>query len=87
MAEFKDQEQKESMTSTKWLKKIALKSAVTCMGRIHVRTHKTVTKPNGGSHSLGKTSDELQKKKENLHPLNIHSVNEHSPGGGKLKLF
>ena len=63
LPKFKDQEQEESMSSTEWLKKIALKSAVTCMGRIHVRTQKTVTKPNGGSQSLGKTSDEVLKKR------------------------
>ena len=63
LPKFKDQEQEESMTSTKWLKKIALKSAVTCMGRIHVTTQKTVTKPNGGSHSLWDTSDEVLKKR------------------------
>ena len=38
LPEFKDQVQEESKISTEWLKKIALKSAVTCMGRIHVRT-------------------------------------------------
>ena len=33
------------------------------MGRIHVKTQKTVTKPNEGSQTLEKTSDEVLKKR------------------------
>ena len=40
-------------------KKIALKSVVTYLGIIYFRTQETVTKPNGSSHSLGGTSDEV----------------------------
>ena len=63
LPKFRDQEQEELMTSTEWLKKITLKSAVTYMGRLHVRTQKTVTKPIGGSQSLGKISNEVLKKR------------------------
>ena len=45
-------------------KKIAQKSAVTCLGVIHFETQKTVTKPNGSSHSLGGISDEVLKKRK-----------------------
>ena len=45
-------------------KKIALKTAVTSLAIIHFRTKKTVTKPNGSSHSLGGTSDEVLKMKK-----------------------
>ena len=38
------------------------KSAVTCLGIIHFRTQKTITKPNGTSHSLGGTSGKVLKK-------------------------
>ena len=37
------------------------------MGRIQVRTQKTVTKPNGGSQSLGKISNEALKKQGRIH--------------------
>ena len=62
LPETKPLEQEELMISTEWLKKIALKSVVTCLGIIHFRTQKTITKPNGSSHSLGGTSGKVLKK-------------------------
>ena len=75
MPETKQLEQEQLIISTEWLKKIALKSVVTCLGIIHFRTQETVTKPNGSSHSLGGTSDEVLKERKHL--LDIYSVNEH----------
>ena len=37
--------------------------------RIH---DSTVTKPNGGTHNLGKTSDEVLKKRKPLHPPQVN---------------
>ena len=56
-------DQEESMISIEWLKKNAQESAMTRLGRIHVKTQKTVTKPNESSQSLGRTSDEVLKKR------------------------
>ena len=50
------------MVSYEWLKKNALELVLTCLGRIHVQTQKTVTKPNGSGPSLGGTLDEVLKK-------------------------
>ena len=64
------------MISTEWLKKIALKSVVTCLGIIHFRNQETVTKPNRSSHSLGGTSDEVDKKEKTLtHLIIIQKMN------------
>ena len=46
-----------------WRKKSCTNVQVTSPLRIHVKALQTVTMPNGGSHSLGKTSDQIMKKR------------------------
>ena len=64
LSQIKHLEADELVISTDWLKKkVTLKSAVTCVGVIHVKTQKTVIKPNGSSRSIYGTSDEVVKKR------------------------
>ena len=65
--EIKPLEQEELMISTEWLKKIVLKSAVTCFGITCFRTEKTVTKPNRNSCSIGGASDKVKKERTPNH--------------------
>ena len=71
LPEIKPLEQEELMISTEWLKKIALKSAVTCFGIICFRTQKTVTKPNRNSRSIGGASDKVKKERTPNHLISI----------------
>ena len=64
LPKIKPLDQEELMISNEGLKKIALKSAVTCLGIIHFGAQILVNKPNGSSHSPGWTSEEVLKKRK-----------------------
>ena len=64
LPKIKPLDQEELIISTEWLEKNHVKTAATCLAIIHFGTKKTVTKPNGSSHSLGGTSEEVLKKRK-----------------------
>ena len=54
------------MISTEWVIKIYGKVLMTHVIRIHVEAQQIVTMPNGSSHNLGRTPNDVAKKKSTL---------------------
>ena len=53
--------------------------------RIHVKALKTVTMPNGGGHTLGRTSDQIMEKRNPL--ISWHVMNKWTFSSSERRLF